>query len=113
MWPGGILFHSAFAYLTEEYAMDVAFCMDLDEERQISAQEVANAVSLIREHGVQILLAEAEYGQKMCETIQGEVDVQVLYLDPLNKGDYDADSYLDAMEANINKLQSLLENEGK
>ena len=108
-----ILFHSAFAYLTKEYGMDVAFCMDLDEERQISAQEVAKTVSLIKEHGVKILLAEAEYGQKMCETIQGEVDVRVLYLDPLNKGDYQADSYLDAMEANISKLQSLLENEGK
>ena len=108
-----ILFHSAFAYFTQEVGMDVTFCMDLDEERQISSREVAEVVSLIQEHGVGLLLAEAEYGQKMCNTIEKEVPVQVIYLNPLNKGDYHPDSYLVAMEENMNKIQALLENEGK
>ena len=96
-----ILLHGAYAYVAEALGMETAFCMDLDEERQVSAGEVANVLEVIEHHNVKYIFAEALYGTGMCELVQKEADVEVIYLDPLNRGDYEADSYLNAMKANL------------
>jgi zinc transport system substrate-binding protein len=41
----------------------------------------------------------------MAQTVQQEADVTVIYLDPLNRGDYDKDSYLEGMTRNIELLE--------
>ena len=102
------LFHSAYAYLAQEYDMETAFCMDLDEERQVSAGEVAEVIEVIKHHGVKYIFAEELYAKDMCDLIQKEVDVEVIYLDPLTRGEYGADSYLDAMRENMTKLQQAI-----
>jgi hypothetical protein len=37
--------------------------------------------------------------------------VQVLYLDTLNRGDYDADSYINGMQSNLDLLRTFLKME--
>ena len=37
----------------------------------------------------------------MCEMVQKEADVEVIYLDPLNRGEYDKDSYIVGMRNNL------------
>ena len=100
-----IMFHGAFDYVAEDYGMHVDYCMDLDEERQVSAGEVAKVLSVIETEGVSYIFAEELYGKGMCETIQKEADVTVMYLDPLNRGEYEADSYIKAMSRNIQLLK--------
>jgi zinc transport system substrate-binding protein len=85
--------------------------MDLDEERQVSAGEVAKVLSVIETEAVSYIFAEELYGKAMCETIQKEADVTVIYLDPLNRGEYEADSYIDAMSRNIQLLKDAFRNE--
>lgn len=102
-----LIFHEAFAYVAKDYGLSVAGGMDLDEERQVSAGETARVLRQIREQGAGVILAEELYGRQMCETLRREADVQVLYLDTCVRGDYSADSYLNAMEENINKMQML------
>ena len=104
-----IIFHSAFEYVAKELGMEVAFCMDLDEERQVSAGEVAEVLEVIQHHGVKYIFAEALYGTEMCEMVQNEADVKVVYLDPLNRGEYDKDSYLKGMRNNLKLIQELFE----
>lgn len=100
-----ITFHEAYGYLAEELGMDVVGEMDLDEERQISAGEVASMVSLVRKDGVKVILAEELYGKSMGDAIQAETDANIVYLDPLTRGNYEADSYLKAMENNLELLK--------
>ena len=100
-----VLLHCAFDYVAEEYDMHIAYCMDLDEERQISAGEVAEVLDAIKEHKVRYILAEELYAKDMCKMLQQEVTVQAIYLDPLTRGEYDADSYLKGMEQNIKLLE--------
>jgi zinc transport system substrate-binding protein len=100
-----ILFHPAFAYLAKEYGMNVEYCMDLDEERQVSAGEVAEVLSVIDTKDVSYIFAEELYGKGICETIQKEVDVAVIYLDPLTRGEYAADSYIEAMSRNMQLIK--------
>ena len=96
-----IMFHCAYDYVAEDLGLEVAFCMDLDEERQVSAGEVAEVLEVIEHHGVKYIFAEALYGTDMCEMVQKEADVEVIYLDPLNRGEYEADSYLEGMRNNL------------
>ena len=100
-----IMFHCAYDYLALDYDLEVAFCMDLDEERQVSAGEVAQVIDVIKNHGVKYIFAEELYAKDICNLIQKEVAVEVVYLDPLTRGEYDADSYLNAMKENMNRLK--------
>ena len=102
-----ILFHEAYAYVAKDYGLDVAMVMDLDEERQVSAGEVAEVLEEIKEHGVSLILAEERYGKEMGDTIQKEADVDVIYLDTLNRGNYEKDSYLVGMQSNIDLLRQV------
>ena len=99
-----VIFHEAFAYVAEDYGINVCAVMDLDEERQISAGEVAGIISTIEQNSVSYILAEETYGADMGRVIEAETDATVVYIDPLNRGDYDKDSYLNGMDANIDKL---------
>lgn len=100
-----ILFHEAFAYVAEDFGMAEVFAMDLDEERQVSAGEIASVIRAIDEDGAQLILAEELYGSDTAETIQAERDIAVIYLDPLTRGEYDPDSYLKGMQQNLDRLR--------
>jgi zinc transport system substrate-binding protein len=96
-----IIFHEAYAYVAKEFGMHVDYTMDLDEERQVSAGEVAQVVGQIKDHGVKTVLAEELYGKDMGDTVERETDAKVYYLDTMVRGKYEADSYLNAMKKNI------------
>ena len=100
-----IMFHCAYDYVAQDLGLEVAFCMDLDEERQVSAGEVADVLDIIQDHGVKYIFAEALYGTSMCEMVQKEVNVEVIYLDPLNRGEYEADSYIEGMRNNLKLIE--------
>ena len=99
-----VLFHEAYEYIAEEFGMEVAGLLNLDEERQVSAGEVADILSAIETQGVSVILAEERYGKDMGDMMEKESGVQVVYLDTLTRGDYDADSYLDGMRSNLELL---------
>lgn len=107
-----ILFHCAYDYVAEDLGLEAAFCMDLDEERQVSAGEVAEVLEVIEHHGVKYIFAEALYGTDMCEMVQKEADVEVIYLDPLNRGEYEADSYIEGMRNNLKLIGEVFQQVG-
>lgn len=101
-----IIFHEAYAYVVDDLGMNVCYLMDLDEERSVSAGEVRDVISAINDDGVSVILAEELYGKDMGDTVSRETDVNVVYIDPLNRGDYDKDSYIDGMEKNIELIRN-------
>ena len=106
-----VIFHEAYEYVAEEFGMQVSYVMDLDEERQVSAGEVADVVHTVTDGGVRVILAEELYGKDMGDTVESETDAKVCYLDTLVRGDYDADSYLNAMQQNITLLKEAFSDE--
>lgn len=103
-----ILFHEAYDYVADDYGLDVAYVLDLDEERQVSAGEVADVLAAVRDDHVKYILAEELYCKSMGDTVEKETDAKVIYLDALNRGDYDADSYIKGMSANIDLIEQYL-----
>ena len=100
-----IIFHEAYAYVADDFSMNACYLLDLDEERSVSAGEIKQVISAIKDDGVSVILAEELYGKSMGDTVSRETDVHVVYIDPLNRGEYDKDSYLDGMEHNIELIK--------
>lgn len=106
-----VIFHEAYEYTAEQYGLHTVYCLDLDEERQVSAGEVADLLKEMEENQVSLVLAEELYGKDMGETVKQETGCQICYLDTLVRGDYDPDSYLEAMQKNIDFMRQALEEE--
>ena len=100
-----IIFHEAYEYVADDFSMNACYLLDLDEERSVSAGEVKQVIGAIKDDGVSVILAEELYGKSMGDTVSRETDVHMVYIDPLNRGEYDKDSYLDGMEQNIELIK--------
>lgn len=100
-----VIFHEAYEYIVQEYRLQLAGEMNLDEERQVSAGEVADILHSIEDNHVSVVLAEELYGTDMGEMVAKQSGVKVVYLDTLTRGDYSADSYLEGMRSNIEQLK--------
>lgn len=100
-----ILFHEAYDYVAYDYGLDVSYVLDLDEERQVSAGEVSSVLRAIESDHVQYIFAEETYGKSMGDTVEKETGVKVVYLNPLNRGKYEKDSYLKGMSHNMDLLE--------
>lgn len=100
-----ISFHEAYDYVARDFGLTVAFTLDLDEERQVSAGEVADVLSVVENDGVSVIFAEEFYGKEMAQTIEKEAEVTVCYLDTLVRGEYEPDSYLKKMAENIRLIR--------
>ena len=100
-----VIFHEAYEYIVQEYGLQLAGEMNLDEERQVSAGEVADILHSIEDNHVSVVLAEVLYGSDMGDMVTKHSGVKVVYLDTLTRGDYSADSYLEGMRSNIEQLK--------
>lgn len=100
-----IIFHEAYEYVADDFSMNVCYLLDLDEERSVSAGEVKQVIGAIKDEGGSVILAEELYGKSMGDTVSRESDVNVVYIDPLNRGEYDKDSYIEGMEHNIELIK--------
>lgn len=108
-----VLLHEAFAFLAEDCGLTVAGELNLDEERQVSAGEVADILTAVQEKKVRILLAEDLYGKDLGDTIEEETECRAYYLNTLVRGPKDADSWLKGMEENLEILKEALQENGK
>ena len=59
----------------------------------------------VKNDGVSVILAEELYGKDLGDTVSRETDVKMVYIDPLNRGDYDKDSYIDGMKKNFKLIE--------
>ena len=103
-----ILFHEAYEYIACDYDMNVRYILDLDEERQVSAGEVAEVIDYITKYNIPFILVEEIYGKATAETVAKQTGVDILYLDTItreNPGDT-SDSFIERMTENINRLSS-------
>lgn len=100
-----VLFSEAYEYLAKDFGLDVRGTLDLDEEKDISARELADTVDIVKRDNVPLIIAEKEYGEKMANAVMKETNAVSLYLDTIIRGDYNKDSYINRMKSNIELLK--------
>ena len=105
-----VIFHAAFYYFCQDLNCQVAYTLDLDEERQVSAGETRDTADALKSMQNPVILAEKTYGQEMAERMQTETGCKVIYLDPLTRsnGNYKKDAYIRGMEENLAKIEAAI-----
>ncbi len=103
-----VLFSEAYEYLARDFGLDVRAILDLDEEKNISAREIADTVDVVRKDQVPLIIAEKEYGEKMANAVMAETGIMSVYLDTIIRGEYDKDAYINRMNSNIDILKEAL-----
>ena len=106
-----ILFSEAYEGLAKQLGLQVVYLLDLDEERQLSSGEVAEVMAAIENQPDSFVIAEELYGSDMGELVNKQTGIPVLYLNTITRGTYEKDSYLVAMQNNIDVLKELVDHE--
>lgn len=103
-----VLFHEALEYFADDLGLHVVYTMDLDEERQVSAGEVAEVMEAVKKNNAAAVLADETYGKEMADMVADNTQARAVYLDPMVRGEYQKDSYVIHMQANIKAIRDNL-----
>ncbi len=104
-----VVLHEAYDYIAQDVGAQVVGTLDLDEERQVSAGEVADIIGIIDDKQVGLVLAEEDYGSDMGGMIMAETSAKVVYLNTLIHGTYEANDYAKVMADNYKLILQALE----
>jgi zinc transport system substrate-binding protein len=100
-----VVFHDAFAYLSNKAGLEVAYTVEIDEDTALSPGEVAEVISAVRNENIHYLFTEEQYDDTISNRISEETDAKIYIIDSAVTGDADKDSYLRAMRKNIETLK--------
>ena len=109
-----ITFHEAFPYFASEFQLKIVGVIEREPGSEPNAGELAHTIQLVRKSKVKAVFAEPQYPAKSAAVIQRETGVPVRILDPAVTGPMEPakarDSYIRAMEANLETLTKALQN---
>ena len=74
----------------------------------LSASEIAEIIDLINDQNVTFLFTELQFGNSITKRIEEETQVKVYVIDSAVTGDGSMNSYIEAMERNLNVLKELM-----
>ena len=110
-----IIFHDAFVYLADEFGLNIAYVINIDEDSatSLSARQVSDIINIVKQEDVRILLSEEQYSESVAKTIADETDAEVYVVDTIVTGDEDKEAYFDGMRRNLETLKEVFqENKG-
>lgn len=105
---GVAIFHDSFAYLANRLGLDVGYSIEINAETALSSSNIRDVIELVKVGRIKYLLADIQYGDTIADRIQAESASRVTLLDTIVSGDGDKSSYINGMEENIKRLDSLI-----
>lgn len=107
-----ITFHEAFPYFAQEFSLNIVAVIEREPGTEPSPEELADTIRKVKAAEIKALFAEPQYPAKAADAIARETGAKVYSLDPAvvaGEADNDAyDSYLNAMERNLQALLGAL-----
>ncbi|MHB8128863.1 MAG: metal ABC transporter substrate-binding protein [Mobilitalea sp.] len=103
-----VIFHDAFAYLANRVGMTVTFTVPLDSDTALSAGDIADIIDKVKVDDIKYLFTEEQYSDSIAKQIESETDAKVYIIDSVVTGEGAKDSYLIAMQNNLQVLKEAL-----
>lgn len=100
--------HAAFGYLAARYGLEQVSVGGIDPEAEPSPQRLSEVVRYVNEHDVKIVFFEELAPRDVADTLARETGATTEILSPLET-EPDHGDYLDAMRANLAKLERALD----
>lgn len=103
-----IAFHSAWSYFERSTGVKVVASISVNPETEPSAQRIKEIVQLARKNKIDGFIVETGMPIKAIKTIQREVKLPIVVLNPLDNVDkYGFEHYVNEMKKNILNLSAL------
>jgi len=103
-----VIFQDAFVYFAKEFDLNVVAVVQGEHGSEPSARELVQAIEKIRANEVKAIFISDESNRAAAETIAKETAAKVYVLNPATSGPPEADSYLTAMEQNLQIIREAL-----
>ena len=103
-----VIFHDAFAYLANRIGITVAHTLPLDSDSSLSAGDIGEIIDEVEEGDIHYLFTEIQYSDSIASQIAAETDASVYIIDSAVTGDGAIDSYIKAMQNNIETIKALV-----
>jgi len=105
-----ISYHSAWNYFAHRYGLEEVAAVEEFPGREPSAKWLSELVRLAGAYDIDVIFAEPQLSRKAAEVIAGEIDGQVLILDPLGgEGIPGRDSYIELIRYNTAVFKEALQ----
>lgn len=105
--------HDAFGYLAYSNKLQNVSVIGLSSDEQPSAKNIADIITVVKEHGVKTIFFEALVNDNVSQTIARETGAQAVALQPLENISEDElkshQTYLSLMRENLKKLREAME----
>lgn len=103
-----VTFHEAFSYFAREFGLEIAGVVEREPGSSPGAQELAQAIALIKRLGITTIFCEPQYSALDAQAIARETGAKIYMLDPAVTGADDPDAYIRIMERNLETLKEAL-----
>ncbi len=103
-----VIFHDAFAYLANRVGITVAHTVPLDSDTSLSAGDIGEIIDEVEAGNIHYLFTELQYSDSIASQIAAETNATVYIIDSAVTGDGAKDSYLKAMQSNVETLKELI-----
>lgn len=104
-----VIFHESFAYLAKRIGMKVAFTVEIESDTSLSAGNIAKIIDEIRKEDIKYLFTESQYSDSIAMQMEEETAAKVYIIDSVVTGDGTKNSYLKAMQNNLEVLKAAIQ----
>jgi len=102
-----LLLNESFTYLLNDLKIATIDLHTDHEKSTISAEKLKKVINQMKEENVSIIITDKDDDEKNAKTIAKETGAKIYKLNSCLKGELDDDSYLNAMNENLELLKSI------
>lgn len=100
--------NEAFAYLQKDLELDVLEVHTDQEESTISAEKLKNIIEKMKTENINIIIIDKDDNEKNANTLANETGAKIYKLNSCLKGEMNKDSYINAMNENLEILKGII-----
>ena len=103
-----VVLNEAFAYLLNDLKIDTIEIHTDHEESTISAEKLKETIKEMKEKNINIIIIDKNDDEKNAETIKKETGANIYKLNSCLNGNLEKDSYINAMNENLEIFKEML-----
>ena len=100
--------HDGYAYLCQEFGIDVAGVVQPAHGLVPSASELGEMVDLLKREKIDVVLTEEGFPEKLLAVLKKDTKVRVYVISHVAAGEYTADKFENEMQKNVDTLVKAL-----
>lgn len=104
-----VAMHESFEYFANDYGLNIMAIVEEEEGVSASASDIKNIIYYAKKNGASAIIVDLDNNSATAQMISNETNIPCVEFDTTIYGEFNKDSYIDAMYKNIDNICSVLE----